>query len=110
MDHVSILMEISAKLADGDWTKGLREMLDAERKAFEVLHSKLVALGRGDFTDQDLDPLVAEYRTQAAAAKEYIVAGDNMTNKKGRKLPVEPPTPTATSPSADVTGSAHPSS
>jgi hypothetical protein len=94
MEYTSIMMEINVKLGADTWTAGLRQMLDGERSSFEGLHSKFVGLNRSAFTDAELAPLVAEFKEHANLAGQYIVAGDNMTNKKGRKLPAEPVAPT----------------
>jgi hypothetical protein len=96
MEFISIMMEIRAKLGSDSWTAGLRQMLDGERASFEDLHGKLVAMGRTAYTDAELAPLVARYKEHACTAGQYIVAGDNMTNKKSRKLPVEPVAPKPT--------------
>jgi hypothetical protein len=93
MTYISILMEIRAKLGGETWTAGLRQMLDSERAGFETLHGKLVAMSQTAYSDAELAPLVDEFKQHACTANQYIVAGDNMTNKKGRKLPTEPAAP-----------------
>jgi hypothetical protein len=95
MEYTSIMMEIKAKLGADTWTSGLRQMLDGERSSFEGLHSKFVGLNRSVYTDAELAALVAEFKEHANLAGQYIVAGDNMTNKKNRKLPADPVAPTA---------------
>jgi hypothetical protein len=102
MTYIGIMMEIRAKLGVEAWTAGLRQMLDGERSGFEDLHGKLVTLSRTEWTDAELAPLVNTFKERSTAANQYIVAGDNMTNKKSRKLPVEPVAPTSAAVAADA--------